>query len=153
MLVAKVPDLQSRPMSTVARCSTRLSNRQRFAPPYSLAGHEEHLPPRPPQGGHLLTAIVRFHRPATPNYVGLMQKSLYGLKQVSWAWNQRFNIYIYNIGFTTSNGPSLTQFCLSTKTEIVSHTYSLSITITSFSQHLLVIYSNSSRHVSTRSSP
>ena len=43
-----------------------------------------------------------FIDPAAPDSVCLLQKSLYGLKQVPRAWNQRFATFICNIGFTAS---------------------------------------------------
>jgi len=43
-----------------------------------------------------------FVNPAKPDYVCLLQKSLYGLKQGSRAWNQRFTTYICSVGFIAS---------------------------------------------------
>jgi hypothetical protein len=43
-----------------------------------------------------------FVDPAAPDHVCLLQKSLYGLKQVPRAWHQRFSSFIQRSGFTAS---------------------------------------------------
>nr|GEX12514.1 ribonuclease H-like domain-containing protein [Tanacetum cinerariifolium] len=43
-----------------------------------------------------------FRNSAHPNYVCLLQRSLYGLKQASRAWFQRFAAYITRVGFSQS---------------------------------------------------
>ncbi|GKD75238.1 ribonuclease H-like domain-containing protein [Tanacetum coccineum] len=43
-----------------------------------------------------------FVNPRCPNYVCLLQRSLYGLKQASCAWFQRFAGYVIRVGFSHS---------------------------------------------------
>ncbi|GJT17836.1 MAK10-like protein [Tanacetum coccineum] len=48
-----------------------------------------------------------FVNPRCPNYVCLLQRSLYGLKQASCAWFQRFAGYVIRVGFSHSRCDSM----------------------------------------------
>ena len=57
--------------------------------------------------GNLTTPIymhqpLGFRDPTHPDYVCLLRKSLYGLKQASRAWYQRFSDFVTTIGFANS---------------------------------------------------
>lgn len=52
--------------------------------------------------GHLSETVLNksgFEDPAHPDYVCRMNKSLYGLKQASRAWYNRFAAYLLTLGF------------------------------------------------------
>ncbi|GKB04158.1 retrotransposon protein, putative, ty1-copia subclass [Tanacetum coccineum] len=48
----------------------------------------------------ILLAMAAFVDPKHPNKVCKLQRSIYGLKQVSRSWNKRFDVEIKKIGFT-----------------------------------------------------